>query len=648
MPDSKPVNIRTTSIILAICWSIIMLSAMAVDMYNSDRSVMAMAKLQARTAIAKDILYRKWNAINGGLYGTRSELTQPNPFLNVPDRDISTPSGRQLTLINPAYMTRQVHELELQQENGLRSHITSINPIRPANAPDTWEQTALRRLEYGDSEVSTLAEINGQPYLRVIRPLRVTNSCLKCHAAQGYGEGDLRGGISASVPMREWNLLKRQHLLRGYLLYLAFWLVGLLGLGGGMYQLRRQIRSNQMVSEQLGQFKTTLDRINDYVFMLDPQSLYFFYANQMIIDKSGYSEEELLHMTPSDLFQDLEGDHVRQMVNMLQNGSRDYFHFESTVQYKNGTIIPVDIQLQHIEPTRGNDRVVGVMRDISKRKKMELEKQQMEQRLMQTQKFESVGQLAAGIAHEINTPAQFVGTNIEFLDEAFWDVDVFIQCIMKIKDNAPAEVANRIDQALKTMDWEYLGEELPIALDQSRDGVERIRSIVLAMKNFSRPGTSVKILQSLNQIIETTVTVTGHEWKHIAELELKLDPDLPDLPLLANEIGQVILNLLINASHSIGEKLDDNSQDIKGTITLSTRHVDEMVEIRIRDTGIGIPEKIRERIFDPFFTTKEVGKGTGQGLAITRDIIVNKHGGILEVESIEGAGATFIIRLPLN
>lgn len=167
------------------------------------------------------------------------------------------------------------------------------------------------------------------------------------------------------------------------------------------------------------------------------------------------------------------------------------------------------------------------------------------------------------------------------------------------------------------------------------------------MKEFSHPGSKEKEPRNLNQIINTTVTVARNEWKYVSEIELDLDPMLPDIPLLADEIGQVVLNMLVNASHAIGEKITDNPDGEKGTITIQTRALDHRIEVRISDTGNGIPVKIQDRIFDPFYTTKKVGKGSGQGLAISHDVIVEKHGGSIEFETESGKGTHFIIGLPL-
>jgi signal transduction histidine kinase len=168
------------------------------------------------------------------------------------------------------------------------------------------------------------------------------------------------------------------------------------------------------------------------------------------------------------------------------------------------------------------------------------------------------------------------------------------------------------------------------------------------MKDFSHPGTDVKTDIDLNRAIESTVTVARNEWKYVAEMVTDFDPSLPFVPCLPAEINQVVLNIIINASHSVADTLKQNGSEAKGTITISTRDLGEYAEIRILDTGTGIPENIRSKIFDPFFTTKEVGRGTGQGLAISRSVVVDKHGGTITFDSEVGKGTCFVIKLPLN
>jgi signal transduction histidine kinase len=277
----------------------------------------------------------------------------------------------------------------------------------------------------------------------------------------------------------------------------------------------------------------------------------------------------------------------------------------------------------------------------------------MHLQLLQAQKLESVGQLAAGIAHEINTPVQYVSTNMDFLDQAFTDMSEvirsFTSCLEKTEGNVVTpEISQELRQILDDTDWAYLEQEIPESINQSKDGLARVSSIVRAMKEFSHPGSKEKEPVDLAHIIKTTIVVARNEWKYVSDIETDFDSNLPAVVCVAEEIGQVILNLLINAAHAIEGKLGENPEGGKGTITIKTKMNGHFAEIHISDTGIGIPDEIKIRIFDPFFTTKKVGKGTGQGLAIVHNVIIEKHGGNIIVESAPGLGTTFILSLPLT
>jgi len=274
----------------------------------------------------------------------------------------------------------------------------------------------------------------------------------------------------------------------------------------------------------------------------------------------------------------------------------------------------------------------------------------LQRQLAQAQKLESVGQLAAGIAHEINTPIQYIGDNAAFLSGAFDDLKRIIQLHGQVAEglrHGPApELANTLDKAMRDVDAGYLCEEAPKAISQLSEGVQQVARIVRAMKEFSHPGTAEKVMLDVNRAIESTVLVSRNEWKYVADVVTDLDPELPPVPCLAGEFNQVILNLVVNAAQAIGDIVRGSGR--KGKISISSRADGEWAEIRVTDTGTGIPEAIRPKIFDPFFTTKEVGKGTGQGLAIAYNVIVKKLDGALFFETECGAGTTFVVRLPLE
>ncbi len=296
--------------------------------------------------------------------------------------------------------------------------------------------------------------------------------------------------------------------------------------------------------------------------------------------------------------------------------------------------------------------VIAHTEERAERRRAEAEEKSLQLQLVESQKLESIGRLAAGIAHEINTPAQYVGDNIEFLEQAFNDLEDVLKKYGELHATAeagqvPPALLAELREAVSQADLEFLQGEIPRAIQQSREGIERVTSIVRAMKEFSHPGTEEKTPVDLNRAIESTVAVARNEWKYVADVELDLDADLPPVPCLPGELNQTVLNIVVNAAQAIGEFAGETPGE-KGTISIRTRHEDECVEITIRDTGPGMPEDVRSKIFEPFFTTKEVGKGTGQGLAIARSVVVDKHGGTLECESEPRQGTTFRIRLPLD
>ncbi len=279
------------------------------------------------------------------------------------------------------------------------------------------------------------------------------------------------------------------------------------------------------------------------------------------------------------------------------------------------------------------------------------EREMMELQLRQAQKLEAIGQLAAGIAHEINTPTQYVGDNTRFLQTSFQSLQQVLKAheelLQAAKQNAVTpELIARTEQTSTDCDLAYLFEQMPEAIHESLEGIERISEIVRAMKEFSHPGGKEKSAADLNKAIESTVTVARNEWKYVADVKLELDPQLPPVPCFLGEFNQAILNLVINASHAIDDAAKQRPPG-KGTITVRTRRDGDHVEVRVSDTGAGIPEAIRTRMFEPFFTTKPVGKGTGQGLSMIYGTIVKRHGGTVTFESEVGKGTTFILRLPI-
>ncbi len=280
------------------------------------------------------------------------------------------------------------------------------------------------------------------------------------------------------------------------------------------------------------------------------------------------------------------------------------------------------------------------------------ERKKLEAQLQQSQKMEAIGQLAAGIAHEINTPTQFVGDNTHFFQDAFDDllriVNIYKELVAAAASGTlTAERIRDAENQVAELDLEYLESEIPVAIEHSLKGVGSIAKIVQAMKIFAHPGGAEKEPTDIHKEIEKTVTITRNEWKYVAEMITDFDESLVCVPCFQAELNQVILNLIVNAAHAIAAANKDDPNKM-GRIRISTRREGDWAKIRISDTGTGIPRSIRHRVFDLFFTTKEPGKGTGQGLAISHSVIVEKHKGKLTLETREGKGTTFTISLPLS
>lgn len=306
---------------------------------------------------------------------------------------------------------------------------------------------------------------------------------------------------------------------------------------------------------------------------------------------------------------------------------------------------------------------VGLEKVVS-RKTLELENERYELekalkelrltqvQLLQAQKMESIGQLAAGIAHEINTPTQYVCDNVGFVKTATTSLIALLDTALALIDTtretfAEEPTLREFDTIRKRTKVEFLCRQLPSALDESLEGLGHITKIVAAMKEFSHPSHNEKEMVDVRDVINTTATVARNEWKYVAELETHFEHELPKLPCLRDSIGQAILNLIVNAAHAIADTIQQGIKE-KGHIIISAALNGEHIEIRVKDDGSGIPVGIQDRIFDPFFTTKAVGKGTGQGLSIVYSTVVDKHKGQILCESEEGVGTTFILLLPLN
>jgi signal transduction histidine kinase/HAMP domain-containing protein len=396
----------------------------------------------------------------------------------------------------------------------------------------------------------------------------------------------------------------------------------------------------QALEQSREMFRLMAESTNAVPFTLDLTRGCFPYIGAKGIADSGIPESEwrkpgaLEIVIPRDSNTD-----IRQRFDECGGGP---FEFVTTLSQRNER--RTEVRWTGTCEWVGEAKIVrGLMLDISELRRLGRE-------LAGAQKLESIGRLAAGVAHEINTPVQFVSDNVQFVRSSMTDLAALIHAYRSLRTAVQSagdvsEAARVAGEAETAADLDYVLENVPLALESSMEGLGRIATIVRSMKEFAHPDQAEKNLADLNQAIRSTLVIARNEYKYVAELETHFG-ELPLVHCHLGEINQVILNLLVNASHAIADVVKDSGN--LGKLTVRTRLDGAEVEISIGDTGTGIPETARSRIFDPFFTTKDVGRGTGQGLAIARSVIVKKHGGTLWFESECGRGTTFFIRLPVD
>ena len=416
---------------------------------------------------------------------------------------------------------------------------------------------------------------------------------------------------------------------------------------------KEQERLDALVRERTQELNSSLDRFKRLVesthavpWEMDADTLTPTYISPQANKLYGYDVAALIGSDRMwDLLQLDDRQGVREAFRKLATATEPS---DLDIEYRAQTVDGRNVYMRSVVSTTGRAGAEppvlrGMTFDVTAQKKLELE-------LRQAQKLESVGRLASGVAHEINTPVQFVGDSVHFARDAVNDLLRLVEAYRTVSDSVvsgeprrdAAESAKRLEDEL---DLAYLVENLPKAVERSLEGLERVATIVRSMKEFAHPDQKEMTAVDLNQAIQSTLVMARNEYKYVADVTVDLG-DIPRVVCHGGEVNQVVLNIVVNAAHAISDVVAGSER--RGRISVSTKKLDESVEIRIGDTGGGIPKHIRERVFDPFFTTKAVGKGTGQGLPIARNVVVDKHGGELTFETEEGVGTTFVIRLPIE
>jgi PAS domain S-box-containing protein len=424
-------------------------------------------------------------------------------------------------------------------------------------------------------------------------------------------------------------------------------------------QLVAERADRERLQSELELRNSALDSARSHVMVVEVcrEQWIIVYANRALAVDHGYEPSELIGRSPAMLVPAEDNASAYERITTAVRDGTTTGSLELLARRQDGSRFWAGLVMAPVRSETGHIfYYVGVGADITAKLAQQREQRALQEKLYEemrerermaielrlAQKLESVGRLAAGIAHEINTPIQYIGDSVSFLQSAQTDLDRLVQAYRNaMADAGSSEVAARIE---KEIDLEFLFREMPKAFERTLAGVERVAAIVRAMKEFAHPDTLEHSSADLNHALETTLTVAHNEYKYSAQIQIHLG-ELPLVPCNVGEMNQVFLNLIVNAAHAIAES--GQSAD-SGRITIATAVAGGHVEISIEDNGCGIPQEHVDKIFDPFFTTKPVGKGTGQGLAIARAIIAEKHGGQIDVHSVVGQGTRFRLRLPVG
>lgn len=574
--------------LLAVGWTLFLGIIIAWNLWQVNTHTHEQARLSLLKTIEKDLVFRNWVAEHGGVYVPITEKTPPNPYLeHIHERDITTPSGTSLTLVNPAYMMRQVYEMTKERYE-ISGRLTSLDPLAPHNAADSWEAEALKAFTDDTDKKSVVTSIDGERYMRLIKPFNTEERCLSCHGHQGYQVGDVYGGISVKTSMEPYLA---QMLTQQFYLASGFGLIWLIGVGGIGWTTRRVVKLTQDQRKSEARYRTIVENTNDALIIHDFQGN-ILDVNENACRMLGYRRDELVQATLSKI--DSKENIMRFQGRREQLLEKDQSVFEGTYVRKDGSEVPVEISAKVVSRF-GNGIIQGFSRNISERKEFE----------------RKLRDFAAIASHELRNPIN----NISILVHSLKDVD---------------------DKEVKDEFIEDLEIQTRCLMDLATNLLDLTR---LERKKEESPDSLINFSELVRRVVETSAP-------HLKEEGFEFDYKEKESNLYvccnAKELQQVIQNLLDNAA-----KYTPSG----GRIQVELSKNDEGAVLSVNDTGFGIPSSDLEKIFERFYRVnktyaRERG-GTGLGLSICREII-DRHQGKIWVESQEKKGSTFYVVLPLS
>ena len=585
-------------------WSLVVIGALGLIFHFSRQEDRAIALNRAMDSYHKDLAIRRWAAERGGVYVPMDAKTPPNPYLaHRPDRDITTTQGKALTLVNPAYMTRMVHELG-EGAYGLRGHLTSLKPLRPENTPDPWERKALAAFEQGAREFSEVLPENGKPVLRFMGAFTVEASCLPCHAQQGYKVGDIRGGISVSVPVGSGaNTTGLSHGTTSILAVLGLWVLGGIGI---LLWVRRLLAFSKQQQRLLEELEDSALRFR-LLFDSSPAPMVIFRDGCLTHANTAAAwllearvPEELLGRNILDIVHPDFHQIAMERLRILNQEGHSTAPMEELLTTLQGRQIWVQVQSVPLELPEG-PAVLVFAQDLTDQRRAAEDRVKLETEFQHAQKLESLGSLAGGIAHDMNNVLAAVMGMSSLLQ-------------MKHAGDAPL---------LKSL----------ITIEHA---ATRGRDLVKGLTDFARKGLQEPQVLDLNELVRKEVDLLVRTSRQRFTFDIQLEGGLPAIMGEPSTLGSAFMNLCVNAFDAMPRG---------GSLTIKTHGEGRQVTLLVADTGEGIPADILPRVTDPFFTTKAVGRGTGLGLAMVYGAM-KAHGGSLDIQSEVGKGTRISLRFP--
>lgn len=586
---------------IALTWTVIIFSSLASDILAKKETNLEIALQEARTVYNKDLNYYRWATGHKGVYVPVTEATSPNPYLShIPEYKLETSSGQKLTLVNPEYMIRQVYEMQTAAQEVL-GHITSLDPIRAENAADPWEKQALQKFEGGHREVSSIEQIGGRPYLRMMRPMITEEGCLKCHALQGYDVGDIRGGISVSIPMTHLNELAAKDISSYTMGHLGLWILGLLGIFMGSNRIHLAITERE---EAEARIRSIIENMFDGLIITEEDA---------VIESLNTPAAQMFEYRPEEL----RGRHISllvpELLGSMAEGKPAEFrimpgrHHEVEGRRKDGGAFPLELSISKMQ-FGPKMFFIAIVRDITEEKIRKAES-------LQAGKLAAIGELAAGVAHEINNPINGVINYAQILQD-------------ELAESGNSEQNDILKRIIKESD--------------------RVAGIVRNLLAFARQRDEDVSDISLKGILADCVSLVKHQLvKEGIQPVIEVPDGLPALHGNPQQLQQVFLNILSNARYALNEKYP--GLDPRKRLEIKSQLVDfgdkRIIRTTFTDYGCGIDPKVIGHVFDSMFSTKPAGRGTGLGLSISRDLI-QAHHGFIHVESRLYDHTTVTVDLP--